>query len=110
MSVETSTKENQAVGIGIGAHPSVPWRMRELTVLPRLQLSVTFNDGRKGVIDFSKITTSEEPGIYAALRDIQVFASVRLELGAPVWPNGADIDPAWAYDELASKNNWTVPF
>jgi hypothetical protein len=71
---------------------------------------VTFCDGSNGIIDCSTILDSANPGIYGPLSSPEFFAQVRLELGALIWPNGADLDPSWLHAELADKKMWTVPF
>jgi hypothetical protein len=90
---EATTEADRAVGVA----PAAPWRIKALTVLPRYCLAVTFNDDREGIVDMSMICTSRESGMYAPLKDPDYFAQAQLELGAVTWPNGADLDPCWAY-------------
>jgi hypothetical protein len=47
--------------------------------------------------------------MYAALADPAVFAQASVELGVVVWPNGADLDPAWMHERLRAERTWTVP-
>jgi hypothetical protein len=49
-------------------------------------------------------------GIYEPLKEADCFAQAYLDLGTVTWPNGADLDPSWAYDELEHKAIWSVPF
>lgn len=56
-------------------------------------LSVICNDGATGTVDMSQLIFSEKAGIYSALKDVQLFNRVCIELGALTWQNGADIDP-----------------
>ena len=30
--------------------------------------------------------------------------------GVVTWPNGADIDPAWMYEQVRANKSWSVPF
>jgi len=106
MPSQTATQENSAAGV----IPAAPWRIQAVSVLPDLRLALTFRDGLTGIADFSAIKTSKNSGIYAPLADPVVFAKVQIELGALVWPNGADIDPTWLYENLSSGNTWSVPF
>ena len=106
MPSQATSKENSAVGIV----PAAPWRIRAVTTLPDYRLSVSFQDGRTGIVDCSAIKTTTNPGIYAALADQDFFIQVRIELGALTWPNGADLDPGWLHDELANRESWSVPF
>lgn len=106
MPSQTATEENSTVGV----IPAAPWRIEAVSVLPNHRLAVTFRDGLKGVADFSAIATSSTPGVYARLADIDFFAQVKIELGVLTWPNGADIDPAWLHESLATDKTWSVPF
>ena len=35
------------------------------------------------------------------IRTLEVLLGRLLESGAVTWPNGADLDPAWLYDQVA---------
>jgi len=89
MSVETSTETIRAVNI-----------------LPDYRLSVTFMDGVQGIADLSALVKSETAGRYTALADRALFGRATLELGAITWPNGADLDPSWLYDEISKSGEW----
>lgn len=103
---ETATKEDSAAGV----IPAAPWRVQAVTVLPDYRLAISFRDGRNGIVDCSALASSANPGIFAPLTDPEFFARAGIELGALTWPNGADLDPSWLYEELAEKNSWSVPF
>lgn len=93
-----------------GVTPAAPWRVQAVSVQPNHRLALTFRDGLIGVADFSSIGATANPGIYAPLADIDFFGQVQIELGVLTWPNGADIDPAWLHENLATGNMWSVPF
>jgi len=103
---QTTTPEDSAAGVT----PAAPWRIRAVSLLPDYKMAVTFYDGRNGIVDCASILTSTNPGIYAPLAAPDFFAQVKLELGAPTWPNGADLDPGWLHAELADRKLWSVPF
>ena len=105
MPTETVTQEHRATGITAAA----PWRVRTVTVLPDYCLSVTCNDGTAGIVDMSRLISSEQAGIFAALKDEQLFNQIRIELGALAWPNGADFDPVWLHEEIGKNKMWCVP-
>lgn len=105
MSEQATAAQDSAAGV----IPAAPWRIKAVSVMSGLRLAVTFNDGRDGVVDFSGVTTSAEPGIYAPLKDSAYFERVTIALGAVTWPNGADIDPMWMYEGLAESRTWFVP-
>ena len=78
-------------------------------MLPDYRLALAFVDGTSGIADCSAIRSTSSPGIYAPLREQDYFVQVTLELGAPTWPNGVDLDPAWLYDNLSNGKTWS-PF
>ena len=61
------------------------------------RLRVRFEDGLDRVIDFEPILWGE---IYAPLRELRMFSTVRLdpEFRTLVWANGADFDPSMLHD------------
>ena len=106
MPSQTSAQENPAAGVV----PAAPWRVCAATVLPNHQIAVTFRDGREGVLDCSAVRRPGDHGIFGPLADADFFAQMHVELGVLTWPNGADIDPAWLYEELGKRKTWAVPF
>ena len=93
-----------------GVIPAAPWRVKALSILPDYQLAATFQDGTNGIADFSALTTATHCGIYEALKDPTVFGQATLVLGVVTWPNGADMDPAWMYEQVKLTKTWSVPF
>ena len=110
MPSETVAQENSAARIASPVVAAAPWRINAVTVLPSYRLALVFIDGTDGIIDCSGVLHSQNPGIFALLKDTDYFARVQLELGALTWPNGADLDPAWLYDQVAGGKTWPVPF
>jgi hypothetical protein len=55
------------------------------------------------------LVNSASAGIFAALKDAQLFQKVSIELGALTWPNGADLDPLWVHEEIGKNKTWS-PF
>lgn len=106
MSSQTTAKENTAPGV----IPAAPWRIRALSILPDYRLSVTFRDGTSGIVDMSAVRADASCGVFAALAAPDVFAQARLELGVVTWPNGADLDPMWIYEQVRDNKTWPVPF
>lgn len=103
---QTTTQDNPAAGV----IPAAPWRIHAVSVLPDCRLAVTFGDGTRGIIDCSSIQTTDRPGIFGPLADPEFFSRVRIELGVLTWPNGADLDPAWIYENASTATPWSVPF
>jgi Protein of unknown function (DUF2442) len=77
-----------------------------LEKLGGFKLRVSFSDRTAGVHDFRPLVN--EPGpMLDPLRDESYFARVFLEFGAPTWPNGFDIAPAWLRREMESAGELT---
>ena len=107
MSIDASTEEDSTTGV----IPAAPWCVRSISVLPGYRLSVTFRDGTCGVVDLSGVRPDPSQGVFAALADPRFFERARVELGVVTWPNGADLDPLWMYEEItgAEDKTWS-PF
>ncbi len=69
MSIETVTQENIAAGLKAAA----AWRVRAVNVLPDYRLSITCNDGTNGIVDMSALVNSPDAGMYAELKDKELF-------------------------------------
>lgn len=106
MSIQSTPEANQTAGV----IPAAPWRVKALSVLHGYRLAVTFMDGTNGIADFSAILNATECGIFEALKDETCFEQARLDLGVVTWPNGADVDPAWMYEQIQANKSWSVPF
>lgn len=78
--------------------------------LPGHRLRLRFRDGTEGTADLTGLITGADAGLFAALHGEAAFAAVCLELGVPTWPNGADVDPTWLYDEIRATGQWIAPF
>jgi hypothetical protein len=66
-------------------------RIKTLTSLPDYRLQLEFSDGTQGVVDLSsKVGT----GVFAAWRDPQAFARVRVGAnGQAEWPDEVELCP-----------------
>ncbi len=60
------------------------------------KVEVSFNDGRKGIVDLSDVL---EGPVFQPLKEKSIFAQLKLdkELDTISWPNGADIAPEYLY-------------
>jgi hypothetical protein len=57
--------------------PAAPWRVRAVNVQPGYRLSITCNDGLSGILDMSALVNSANAGIFASLKDAQLFQQDR---------------------------------
>ena len=99
MPIETVTQKYRPAGVITAA----PWRVRAVSVQPGYLPFITCNDGTSGIVDMSALVNSAAAGIFAALKDVQLFQQVSIEIGAPTWPNGADLDPLWVHEEIGEN-------
>ena len=63
------------------------------------KLWLRFSDGNERVADLAELVESGGPMV-EPLRDEVCFARVVVEMGAPTWPNGFDLDPINLYMEM----------
>lgn len=102
MSVETTAETNRAPGVV----PAAPWRVKAISVQPGYRLAVTFVDGTGGIADLSLLVCAKDAGMFAPLANPKVFEQAYVELGVITWPNGADLDPDWLYEEISRSGEW----
>ncbi len=70
------------------------------------RLWVRFTDGSEGVHDLSRDIGDGGPMI-EPLKAPDYFARVFVEMGAPTWPNGYDIDPINLYMQMQDAGELT---
>ena len=49
-----------------------------------------------------------EGTVFEALREVDFFARVAVQMGAVHWPNGADLAPDAMYDAIRQDGRWIV--
>jgi hypothetical protein len=94
--------------IGFPGHSASPWRVAEVRALPGYRLSVHFNDGTMGEVDMAKFLSSDGAGVFAALKDPELFTRVEVVLGAVTWPGDLDLAPDAMYQEIRDNGTWVV--
>jgi hypothetical protein len=70
-----------------------------LRPLPDHRLWVRFTDGSEGVRDLSDLIAQGGPMVEPQ-RSSEYFARVFVDMGAPTWPNGFDLDPMNLYMQM----------
>ena len=86
----------------------VPWRVVDVRTLTGFKLAVQFADGTRGEVDVSRLVSGESAGVFARLRDPDVFAQVGIEHGAVTWPGEIDLAPDAMYDEIKANGRWVL--
>lgn len=104
MRVQTDASQNSAVGVT----PAAPWRVAELEVLAGYRLWVRFIDGMEGTVDMSRLVFAENAGVFAPLRNAELFAKACLEYGAVTWPGEIDLAPDAMYDAIREDGEWVL--
>jgi len=110
MSRHASTQTDRAPEVAPAIRHAVPWRVTSVTVVPDFRLRVTFVDGTDGEVDLRAFLARPEvsAGVFAPLRDPEIFARARVVLGAVEWPGGPDLAPDAMYDEIREHGRWMV--
>jgi hypothetical protein len=73
-------------------------RLTQIKALPGHRLHLQFSDGVSGEVD---LTARLFGPVFEPLKDEAFFARVSIgELGAPSWPNGADLAPDALHERL----------
>ena len=70
-----------------------------LRPLEGFRLWLRFSNGHEGVHDLSELIAKGGPMV-EPLRRPEYFSRVFIEMGAPTWPNGFDLDPINIYMKL----------
>ena len=90
---------------GLNAAPA--WWLVEVKAEAEFVLRVRFADGAAGCVDMAELVNGERAGVFAALRNPEIFAQVRIEHGAPSWPGDVDLAPDAMHAEIAANGCWT---
>src|SRR5690349_6970864 len=104
MRKKSVSKENTAPGIVCTA----PWRLSKIKSLPNYEVEVEFNDGAHGIVEMVELIMSDRAGVFAALRDKDLFNKAHLEYGVLTWPGGIDLAPDAMHDEIKQKGRWVL--
>jgi hypothetical protein len=83
----------------------------DVSVLPGYRLHVTFVDGTAGEVDASALILAPNAGVFAPLRDPDLFAEARVTHGVVTWPGDLDLAPDAMHDEIEANGFWKLePF
>jgi len=69
---------------------------------------VRFLDGTSGEVFLKRLVFSEHAGVFAVLRDVELFRQVGLEYGAVTWPGDIDLAPDAMYEEIKHNGKWNI--
>jgi hypothetical protein len=86
----------------------VAWRVVQVRPSSDFTLQVEFVDGTVGEVQMSGMVHSADAGVFAALRDPEVFAQAFVSYGAVTWPGEIDLAPDAMYDEIRVHGKWVL--
>ena len=77
--------------------------LKSATYRDGYKIELTFEDGTRGVVDFSRYL--EKGGVFEKFQDIDFFKKFRIheELKVLCWEDDVDIAPEAVYSEVAKK-------
>lgn len=104
MRAKSVTQKNIAPGIVCTA----PWRLTKVKPLPNFELEVEFIDGTHGFVEMIKLIMSDNAGVFAALKDMDLFNSAHLEYGVLTWPGEIDLAPDAMHEAIKQKGRWIL--
>jgi hypothetical protein len=55
-----------------------------------------------------RLIKAQNAGVFASLRDSEVFAKVQGENGVATWPGEIDLAPDAMYDAIRANGTWVV--
>ena len=95
-----NAEEDFSVEIAPAIIPNAPWRVASVCHKPGFRLSVLFNYGMEGTVAMSGLIHSPNAGVFAALRDEELFSKVALHCGVVTWPGELDLAPDARYEAI----------
>jgi hypothetical protein len=108
MRTYADAEEDFSVEIAPAIIPKAPWRIASVCPMPGFRLSVRFNDGREGTVAMSGLIHSPNAGVFAALRDEELFSKVALHYGAVTWPGELDLAPDARYEAICKNGEYVL--
>lgn len=104
MRTESNTEKNITPAIVC----AVSWRLTNVKPLQNYMLEVEFIDGTHGFVEMKQQIMSQKAGVFAVLKDINIFNQVYLEHGAVTWPGEIDLAPDAMHDEIKRYGRWIL--
>ena len=104
MRTKSVTKKNISPGIISAA----PWRLSKVKPHPNYEIEVEFNDGTHGVVEMVTLIISNHAGVFAVLKDKDIFNQAYLEYGALTWPGEIDLAPDAMHDAIKKNGRWVL--
>ncbi len=104
MSAKSNTKKNISPAIVCKSEDDV----KKVKVLPNYCLEVEFVDKTSGKVFMKDLIFSPKAGVFAALRDEELFDKVSVEYGVATWPGELDLAPDVMYEAFKKHGQWVL--
>ncbi len=85
-----------------------PDDLLQIASLPNYQLAVKFIDGTEGIIVMKDLIFSKNAGVFASLKNPDLFNQVHIEHGVATWPGEIDLAPDVMYEQIKKHGIWTL--
>jgi hypothetical protein len=72
-------------------------RVTDARHLGGYRLWLQFSDGSEGEVDLADLVLHDHRPIVAALRDLDAFVAIRIDMDTVVWDNGLDLSPEYLH-------------
>ena len=108
MPPNADAQEDRTTELVPPVRPAAPWRVAHAEALPGFRLRVSFNDGTAGVVEMAEFLKSDAAGVFARLRDEELFRQVKVSLGAVTWPGDLDLAPDAMHRAIREHGTWTL--
>ena len=69
---------------------------------------IEFNDGNKGVLDFTNILEGEHREIIRDLLNMELFKTLKVKLNTICWENEVDFAPDYLYEQIENNKRKKV--
>jgi len=66
-------------------------------------VSIEFNDGQNGLINFKQELEKDHRPIIKELLDLEKFKTVKIKYDTLCWDNGVDLAPEYLYEQMVMQ-------
>lgn len=90
-----------------GLSPTIPgWVVTEVEAVDDWRLAVAFFDGTKGTVEMKGLVFGPKAGVFAALRDPELFRQAHIFMDAVTWPGEIDLAPDAMHAAIRREGVW----
>lgn len=69
------------------------------------QILLSFDDGKKGIVDLKNFIFSEKRNVFQRLKDKEIFKNFSIKFDTIAWGDDLDLAPEFLHDLLEQQNN-----